>query len=95
VVGLCTDFGFFTGLWRGFSVGQSHFNLPQQRHDLLRLVFPDRHTSLLQSEFSLTPVGTRNPGQVTCYFGGEFIALSGKGGDTPLYPYLLAREEYC
>jgi hypothetical protein len=32
-------------LRRAFSVGESHFNLPQQRHDLLRLVFPDRHTS--------------------------------------------------
>jgi hypothetical protein len=34
------DLGFLAGLWDGLSVGNIHFHLPQQGHDLLRPVPP-------------------------------------------------------
>jgi hypothetical protein len=37
----------FVGLWDGPSVGNRHFNLRQQRHDLLRLVSLHRYVQLL------------------------------------------------
>src|SRR5215813_10778324 len=47
VVGLHRDFRFFAGLRRGLPVRNFYFHLPQQRHDLLRLVSPHRHVQLL------------------------------------------------
>jgi hypothetical protein len=41
------DLGFLAGLWDGLSVGNIHFHLPQQGHDLLRPVSPHRHAQLL------------------------------------------------
>jgi hypothetical protein len=38
VVGLHRDLNFLAGLRCGLSVRDSHFNLPQQRYDLFRLV---------------------------------------------------------
>ena len=37
VVGLLSDFCFLAGLRGGLSIGDFHFDLPQRRHDLLRL----------------------------------------------------------
>lgn len=45
VEGLRCGLDFVAGLRGGLSVRDLDFNLPQQRHDLLRLVFPHRHTS--------------------------------------------------
>jgi hypothetical protein len=55
------------GLRGGLPVCDLHFNLPQQRDDLFRLVTFHRFIdipALLQSEFSLTPAGTKMPGQL-------------------------------
>jgi hypothetical protein len=45
--------------------------LPQQRHNLLRLISLDRHDrSSSSGEFSLISPGTKKPGQVTIGFAG-------------------------
>jgi hypothetical protein len=41
------DFNFLAGLRGGLSVRNSYFDLPQQSHDLLRLVQKDSVTSML------------------------------------------------
>jgi len=43
--GAFADLRFFAGVRRGFPVRNLHFNLPQQRHNLLRLLPFHRHTS--------------------------------------------------
>jgi hypothetical protein len=50
VEGLHGDLGFLAGLRGGLSVGDPYFNLPQQRHALLRLVPSYRHVQLPSSE---------------------------------------------
>jgi serine/threonine protein kinase len=56
--------GFLAGLRGGLSVGDYSFNLPQQAHDLLRLVPPNGHDQSSQVKFSLTSPGTKITSQV-------------------------------
>src|SRR5207302_3095921 len=66
VIGLYRDFGFLTGLRGRLSVRDSYFDLPQQIHNLLRLVPPDAHDRSSQMKFSLTSPGTKITSQVSC-----------------------------
>jgi hypothetical protein len=65
VVRLNGDLCFLAGLWGVLPVRYFYFNLPQQRHDLLRLVFLHRHVQLSLEWFSLTPAGLIQAGHVT------------------------------
>jgi hypothetical protein len=64
LVGLFTDAYLPGRLGRSLAVGYLDFNLPQQIHNLIRLVPLPGHDRSSSTEFSLSSLGTKNPDQV-------------------------------
>jgi uncharacterized delta-60 repeat protein len=62
IIRLLRDPGLAAGLRRGLATGHRHFDLPQQTHDLFRLVLLDWHTSAPPARDSLSrPLVQKSP----------------------------------
>jgi hypothetical protein len=94
------DLGFLVGLWGGFSVCDTYFDLPQHRHDLLCFVPFDRHVAAQAFLGQATAPGksSQGPGRgllfLYCENGGLLTCGLLTCGRVPLFLALFDEENH-